>query len=42
VLIKSVSYYVSLMPPGSRQVTANTAIITALKDRRFCLMRLTF
>lgn len=42
VLIKSVSYFVLLMPPESKQVSANTAVITALKDRRFCLMRLTF
>ncbi|TAE88240.1 MAG: hypothetical protein EAY81_03105 [Bacteroidetes bacterium] len=42
VLIKSVSYFVLLMPSESKQVSANTAVITALKDRRFCLMRLTF
>lgn len=41
VLIKSMSYYVTIMPPESKQVTANSAIITTLKDRRFCLMRLT-
>lgn len=41
VLIKSMSYYVTIMPPESKQVTGNSAIITALKDRRFCLMRLT-
>lgn len=41
VLIKSMSYYVTIMPAESRQVTASSAIITTLKDRRFCLMRLT-
>lgn len=41
VLIKSMSYYVTIMPAESKQVTANSAIITSLKDRRFCLMRLT-
>ena len=42
VLIKSVSYYATVMPLESRQVSSNAAIITTLKDRRFCLMRLTF
>lgn len=42
VLIKSMSYYVTIMPPESRQVSGNSAIISTLKDRRFCLMRLTF
>lgn len=41
VLIKSMSYYVTIMPSESKQVSANSAIITSLKDRRFCLMRLT-
>lgn len=42
VLIKSMSYYVTIMPPESRQISGNAAIISTLKDRRFCLMRLTF
>lgn len=42
VLVKSLSYFVLLMPSESKQVSANSAVVTALKDRRFCLMRLTF
>lgn len=42
VLIKSMSYYATIMPFESRQVSGNSAIISTLKDRRFCLMRLTF
>jgi hypothetical protein len=42
VLIKGMSYYVSIMPFESRQVSFNSAVITTLKDKRFCLMRLTF
>ena len=42
VLIKAMSYYVSIMPFESKQVNASSIIIPTLKDRRFCLMRLTF
>ena len=42
VLIKSMSYFVTVMPPESRQVSAKSAIIPTSKDRRFCLMRVTF
>lgn len=42
VLIKSMSYYVSIMPPESKQVSAGSAVIGALKDKRFCLMRLSY
>lgn len=42
VLIKSMSYYATIMPPESKQVSGNSAVISTLKDRRFCLMRLTF
>ncbi len=42
VLIKSMSYFVTIMPPESRQVSARSIIIPTSKDRRFCLMRLNF
>ncbi len=42
VLIKSMSYFVTIMPPESRQVSARSVIIPTSKDRRFCLMRLNF
>lgn len=42
VLIKSMSYYATIMPLESKQVSGNSAIICTLKDRRFCLMRVTF
>lgn len=42
VLIKAMSYFVTVMPPESRQVSAKSAIIPTSKDRRFCLMRVTF
>lgn len=42
VLIKSMSYYASIMPFESKQVSGKSAVISTLKDRRFCLMRLTF
>ncbi|MFN7313719.1 MAG: hypothetical protein ACK5UI_09585 [Bacteroidota bacterium] len=42
VLIKAMSYYVSIMPFESKQVNASSIIIPTLKDKRFCLMRLTF
>ncbi len=42
VLIKSMSYFATIMPLESKQVSGNSAIICTLKDRRFCLMRLTF
>lgn len=42
VLIKSVSYYATILPFESKQVSAKSAVISTLKDRRFTLMRLTF
>jgi len=42
ILIRSMSYYVSLMPPESKQVNANTVLICALKDRKFSLMKIAF
>ena len=42
VLVKSMSYFVTIMPPESRQVSARSIIIPTSKDRRFCLMRLNF
>lgn len=42
VLIKSMSYFVTIMPPESRQVSARSIIIPTSKDRKFCLMRLNF
>jgi hypothetical protein len=42
VLIKSMSYFVTIMPPESRQVSARSIIIPTSKDHRFCLMRLNF
>jgi hypothetical protein len=42
ILIKSLSFYVALMPLESKQINANTALFSTIKDRRFSLMRLTF
>lgn len=42
ILIKALSYYVSIMPPESKQVSGNAAIISALKDKRFSLLRVTY
>ncbi len=42
ILIKSMSYYVSLMPPESKQVSSNVSIICALKDRKFSIMKVTY
>jgi hypothetical protein len=42
VLIKSMSYFVTIMPPESRQVSARSIVIPTSKDHRFCLMRLNF
>ncbi len=42
ILIKALSYYVSIMPPESRQVSGNVAIISTLKDKRFSLLRITY
>ncbi|MCE2787012.1 MAG: hypothetical protein ACK44P_08195 [Bacteroidota bacterium] len=41
ILIKALSYYVSIMPPESKQVSSNTVIISTLKDKRFSLLRIT-
>ncbi len=42
VLVKTLSYYVQLMPGESKQVSANSSLICTLKDKRFSVMRLTF
>jgi hypothetical protein len=42
ILVKSLSFYVALMPQESKQVAANVALFSTMKDRRFALMRLTF
>jgi hypothetical protein len=41
ILIKALSYYVSIMPPESKQVSSNAVIISTLKDKRFSLLRIT-
>jgi len=41
ILVKSLSYYVMLMPSESKQVNANSTVICTMKDRRFTLMKLT-
>ena len=41
ILIKSMSYYVQLMPAESKQIGATSTVISTLKDRRFTLMKLT-
>lgn len=42
ILIKSLSYYVSIMPPESKQVSGNAVIISTLKDKRFSLLRIIY
>ncbi|MES2561082.1 MAG: hypothetical protein V4590_15165 [Bacteroidota bacterium] len=42
ILIKALSYYVSLIPTESKQIGSNTSLICTLKDRRFTLMKLTY
>lgn len=42
ILIKALSYYVSLIPSESKQIGTNTSLICTLKDRRFTLMKLTY
>jgi hypothetical protein len=42
ILIKSLSYYVQLMPPESKQINNSSTLICTLKDRRFTLMKLTY
>jgi len=42
ILVKSLSFYVALMPLESKQINAHTALFSTIKDRRFSLMRLTF
>lgn len=42
ILIKAMSYYVSLMPPESRQISANSTLICAMKDRKFSIMKVTY
>jgi hypothetical protein len=42
ILIKSLSYYVQLMPSESKQINNSSTLICTLKDRRFTLMKLTY
>jgi hypothetical protein len=42
ILIKAMSYYVMLMPQESKQISAGSALICTLKDRRFTLLKLTY
>ncbi|MES2781104.1 MAG: hypothetical protein V4651_14520 [Bacteroidota bacterium] len=42
ILIKALSYYVSLIPTESKQIGSNSSLICTLKDRRFTLMKLTY
>lgn len=42
ILVKSMSYYVQLMPAESKQISYNSTLISTLKDKRFTLMKLTF
>jgi hypothetical protein len=42
ILIKSLSYYVTLMPPEAKQVASNSVLISTLKDKRFSLLRVTY
>jgi hypothetical protein len=42
ILIKALSYYVSLIPSESKQIGSNSSLICTLKDRRFTLMKLTY
>jgi hypothetical protein len=42
ILIKSLSYYVQLMPSESRQINNASTLICTLKDRRFTLMKITY
>jgi len=42
ILIKSLSFYVSVLPIESKQITLNTVLCSTLKDRKFSLMRVTF
>jgi hypothetical protein len=42
ILIKALSYYVSLIPSESKQIDSNSSLICTLKDRRFTLMKLTY
>lgn len=42
ILVKSLSFYVSLMPTESRQVSYNTLLASTLKDKKYALMRVVF
>ncbi len=42
ILIKALSYYVTLMPPESRQLSATSVLISTLKDKRFSLLRVSY
>lgn len=42
ILIKSMSYYVQLMPVESKQINNSSSLICTLKDRRFTLMKITY
>jgi hypothetical protein len=42
ILIKSLSYYVQLMPSESKQINNSSCLISTLKDRRFTVMKITY
>jgi hypothetical protein len=42
ILVKSLSFYVSLMPFEARQVDYNVLLASTLKDKKYSLMRITF
>lgn len=42
ILVKSLSFYVSLMPSESRQIGYNTILASTLKDKKYALMRVIF
>jgi hypothetical protein len=42
ILVKSLSFYVSLMPSESRQISYNTILASTLKDKKYALMRIVF
>ncbi len=42
ILIKSLSFYVSVLPVESKQVSLNSVLCSTFKDRKFSLMRITF
>jgi hypothetical protein len=42
VLIKSLSFYISVMPSEFKQISHNAMLAGTMKDKRFSLMRITF